>query len=36
MGQRPIAVENQSKLQSAHARYIENQRWQMQGVVFAT
>ena len=36
MGQRPIAVENQSKLQAVHARYIENQRWQMQGVVFAT
>ncbi len=36
LGQRPIAVENQSKLQAVHARYIENQRWQMQGVVFAT
>ncbi len=36
LGQRPIAVENQSKLQSAHGRYVENQRWQHQGVVFAT
>ncbi len=36
LGQRPIAVENQSRLMPAHARYIENQRWQHQGVVFAT
>ncbi|MEY2618111.1 MAG: hypothetical protein RL522_1113 [Pseudomonadota bacterium] len=36
LGQRPIAVENQSRQQPAHARYVENQRWQHQGVVFAT
>lgn len=36
LGQRPIAVENQSRLMPVHARYIENQRWQHQGVVFAT
>jgi hypothetical protein len=36
LGQRPIAVENQSRHQPAHARYVENQRWQHQGVVFAT
>ena len=36
LGQRPITVENQSRLMPAHARYIENQRWQHQGVVFAT
>jgi hypothetical protein len=36
LGQVPIAVENQSRLQTAHARYVENLRWQHQGVVFAT
>ena len=36
LGQRPIAVDNQSRHQPAHARYVENQRWQHQGVVFAT
>ena len=36
LGQQPIALENQSRLMPAHARYIENQRWQQQGVVFAT
>ncbi len=36
LGQRPIAVENQSRLMPEHARHVENQRWQHQGVVFAT
>ncbi len=36
LGQRPIAVENQSRQQPAHVRYVENQRWQHLGVMFAT
>ncbi len=36
LGQRPIALENQSRLQPAHTRYVENQRWSHQNVLFAT
>jgi hypothetical protein len=36
LGQRPVALENQSRQQPLHARYVENQRWQFQGVMFAT
>jgi len=36
LGQKPITVANQSALMPAHARYIENQRWLHQGVMFAT
>jgi hypothetical protein len=36
LGLRPITVENQSRQQPLHARYVENQRWQHQGVMFAT
>ena len=37
LGQKPIALENQSRAMPAtHAKYIENQRWSHQGVTFAT
>ncbi len=36
LGQRPIAVENQSRAMPAFGKFIENQRWQHQGVTFAT
>jgi hypothetical protein len=36
LGQQPLAVQNQSSLMPAYARYIENQRWLHQGVLFAT
>jgi len=37
LGRKPIEVENQSRaMPGAHARYIENQRWNHQGVTFAT
>lgn len=36
LGQRPIALQRQGRLMAAHAAYVENQRWQHQGVVFAT
>lgn len=36
LGSKPIAVQNQSALMPAHARYIENQRWQHEGVQFVT
>jgi hypothetical protein len=36
LGLRPVAVENQSRQQPLHARYVENQRWHHQGVMFAT
>ncbi len=37
LGQKPIAVENQSRATPAtHAKFIENQRWNHQGVTFAT
>ena len=35
-GQQPLALQRQSALMPAHAAYCENQRWQHQGVVFAT
>ena len=36
LGQRPIALERQPDSMPAYAAYRENQRWQHQGVVFAT
>jgi hypothetical protein len=36
LGQQPLAVQNQSALMPAHGRYVENQRWMHQGVMFAT
>lgn len=36
LGQRPIPLERQPDSMPAHAAYRENQRWQHQGVVFAT
>lgn len=36
LGQRPIRLESQARLMPAHDRYVENQRWQQQGVLFAT
>jgi hypothetical protein len=36
LGMRPVVVENQSRQQPLHGRYVENQRWQHQGVMFAT
>lgn len=36
LGQQPLALQNQSSLMPAHGRYIENQRWMHQGVLFAT
>jgi hypothetical protein len=36
LGQRPIALQRQGLLMPAHADYLENQRWQHQGVVFLT
>jgi hypothetical protein len=36
LGQQPLALERQPDSMPAHAAYRENQRWQHQGVVFAT
>ena len=36
LGQQPLTLQRQSLLMPAHAAYRENQRWQYQGVVFAT
>lgn len=36
LGQRPITLDRQPDGMPAHAAYRENQRWQHQGVVFAT
>lgn len=36
LGQQPLLVQNQSSLMPSHGRYIENQRWLHQGVLFAT
>lgn len=36
LGQRPMAVESQARLMPEHGGYVENQRWQYQGVLFAT
>jgi hypothetical protein len=36
LGQVPLALERQSQLMPAFARYVENQRWHHQGVGFAT
>lgn len=36
LGQHALTLQNQSGLMPAHARYIENQRWLHQGVLFAT
>lgn len=35
LGQRTIAVESQSS-EAAHAKFVENRRWSMAGVLFAT
>ena len=35
-GLKPLALERQAELMPAFARYVENQRWQHHGVVFAT
>lgn len=36
LGQAPLALENQSIAQPAHARFVENQRWLRGGVLFVT
>lgn len=36
LGQKPLGVDNQSALMPTHAKYIENQRWMQQGVMFVT
>jgi hypothetical protein len=36
LGRRPLPLQRQSDLMPPHAAYRENQRWQHQGVVFAT
>lgn len=36
LGARPIALQRQSDTQAAPARYPENQRWWLQGVLFVT
>ena len=36
LGAKPTAVENQSTQMPAHGTFVENQRWQHQGVTFAT
>ena len=36
LGQQAMALQNQSSTMLSHGRYIENQRWVHQGVLFAT
>jgi hypothetical protein len=36
LGKVPLQLQNQSSLQPAHAKYIENQRWLYQQVLFVT
>ncbi len=36
LGQQAMALQNQSNTMLSHGRYIENQRWMHQGVLFAT
>jgi hypothetical protein len=36
LGQHPIALQRQAELMPAHSAYVENQRWQYRGVVFAS
>ena len=36
LGQRPIPVQRQADVMPAHQAYVENLRWQHQGVLFAT
>ena len=36
LGQQPMAVQNQSDVMVKHGRYVENQRWMHQGVLFVT
>ena len=36
LGQKPLRLESQSALMPAHARYVENQRWWHEGVLFLT
>jgi len=35
-GQQPLALQRQADLMPAYSRYVENQRWQHRGAVFAT
>ena len=36
LGQAPLAVQSQAAQNPAHAKFVENLRWQHQGVLFAT
>jgi len=36
LGQAPLAVQNQAALAPTHAKFVENLRWQHQGVLFNT
>jgi hypothetical protein len=36
LGQLPLAVQSQAALDPTHAKFVENLRWQHQGVLFAT
>lgn len=36
LGQQPLTLQNQSQVMPSHARFVENQRWMHQGVLFAT
>jgi len=36
LGQSPLAVQSQAALDPTHAKFVENLRWQHQGVLFAT
>lgn len=36
LGQRPVALESQASRMPAHFKYVENQRWMHEGVMFAT
>ena len=36
LGQLPLAVQSQAALEPAYAKFVENLRWQHQGVLFAT
>ena len=36
LGHAPLAVQNQASQNPAYAKYVENLRWQHQGVLFAT
>lgn len=36
LGQRPIELDSQASRMPTHAKYVENQRWMHEGVMFAT